>query len=142
MTFFKTSVLLTGLLLASPVLAESSASEQIVGFWQLRTPEGVVVSEDVFTSQIIFSETGVMSVQAMSPDPDAESAYMRVGYETYYGTYAVDEAAGTVTFTVESAIARDLIGQELERNVEVSENELTLTPTNPDESWSVTYERR
>lgn len=139
-----TAALIAGISITSmPALAQDgSASDRIVGFWQLRTPQGVVVSEEEFTSQIIFSQDGLMAVQAMSPDPDGESAYMRAGYEAYYGTYEVDEEAGTVTFTVESAIARDLIGQELERNMDVSENELTLTPTSPDEDWSVTYERR
>ncbi|KAA9005548.1 hypothetical protein [Histidinibacterium aquaticum] len=47
-----------------------------------------------------------------------------------------------VTFTVESAIARDLIGQELERTYEVADDRLTLEPTSADESWSVTYARR
>lgn len=144
MNFVKTAVLVAGLSAISlPAMAQDQApADQIVGFWQLRTPQGVVVTESEFTSQIIFSRDGIMAVQAMSPDPEGESAYMRAGYEAYYGTYEVDENAGTVTFTVESAIARDLIGQKLERNLEVSENELTLTPTNPAESWSVTYERR
>ncbi|HMQ94525.1 MAG TPA: lipocalin-like domain-containing protein [Amaricoccus sp.] len=144
MTFFRTAAITAGIGLAAPAFAQDqlSPAEQIVGFWQLRTPQGVVVTEDEFTSQIIFSDNGLMAVQAMSPDPEGESAYMRAGYEAYYGTYEVDEAAGTVTFAVESAIARDLIGQELERNLVVSENELTLTPTNPEETWSVTYERR
>ena len=144
MISLKTAVILAGLAIAAPGVAQaqSSPAEQIVGFWQLRTPQGVVVTEEAFTSQIIFSDDGLMAVQAMSPDPDGTSTYMRAGYEAYYGTYEVDAEAGTVTFTVESAIARDLIGRELERNLEVSADELTLTPTDPDESWRVTYERR
>ena len=138
-----TAALLAGVaLLPATASAQDAVADPIVGVWQLVTPEGAVVTQSQFTSQIIFSSDGTMAVQSMAPDPEATSPYMRSGYEAYYGTYAIDETAGTVTFSVESAIARDLIGQDLERTYEVADDRLTLEPTSPDESWSVTYARR
>lgn len=142
--YVKTAILVAGLFAVSmPALAaDSSPSDLLVGTWQLITPEGVVVTPSQFTSQIIFSKDGTMAVQSMAPDPEASSPYMRMGYEAYYGTYTVNEKAGTVTFKVESALARALIGQDLERFFKVSKDQLKLDPTNPEEAWSVTYQRR
>ena len=41
----------------------------------------------------------------------------------------------------EHAAARDLVGQELSRAYEVTDDTLVLTPTDPAETWRVTYER-
>ena len=43
--------------------------------------------------------------------------------------------------SVESSLARNLIGQELARNFEVNGDTLVLTPPNPAEGWRATYER-
>lgn len=83
-----------------------------------------------------------MSVQAMDPDPTLTTAYMRNGYEAFYGACKVNETAGTFVVTVQSALARDLIGQQLERNYVVTPSRLTLTPTDPEETWRVTYARQ
>lgn len=129
--------------LASPAMAqEQSSADLLHGVWQLLPPEGAAAEEPHFTGQIVFSEAGTMSVQAMDPDPTLTTPYMLNGYEAFYGTYVPNEANGTFVVTVKSALVRDLIGQELERAYEVTEDRLTLTPTDPAESWSVTYERQ
>jgi hypothetical protein len=63
------------------------------------------------------------------------------GYEAYYGDVAIDAADGTFEVTIESAAVRDLIGQTMTRNFEVSGDTLVLTPADPAEGWRVTYER-
>jgi hypothetical protein len=95
-----------------------------------------------FSGHVVFTDAGTMSVQAMNPDKAApDTAYTLGGYEAFYGPVTVDEAEGTFEVEVESAVARDLIGQSLTRNYEVSDDTLVLTPTDPSEGWRVTYER-
>lgn len=95
-----------------------------------------------YSGQIIFTNAGTMAVQAINPDADAEDTpYTSNGYEAFYGTVAVDKAAGRFTVTVRSSVVRDLIGQRLTRVFEVSRNRLVLTPTDPAEGWRVTYRR-
>ena len=126
-------------------LTESAASDPIVGEWTMTTlevgPEGVRQTVP-FSGQIIFTEAGTVAVQAMNPDVSApDTAYTLAGYEAFYGPVIVDESAGTFEIDVESAVARDLIGQSLTRNYDVSGDTLVLTPTDPSEVWRVTYER-
>jgi hypothetical protein len=63
------------------------------------------------------------------------------GYEAYYGTVTIHNAAKTFVMIVESLLVRDLIGQNLTRVFEVSGDTLVLTPTDPAEGWRATYER-
>ena len=117
----------------------------LVGEWRMTSLE--VGSEGdrqsvPYSGQIIFTESGTMSVQAMNPDRSApDTAYTVNGYEAFYGTVDVDRRAGTFTVTVQSSLARDLIGQELTRVFDVSARTLVLTPADPAEGWRVTYER-
>ena len=95
-----------------------------------------------YSGQITFTKSGSMSVQAMNPDTEApDTPYTVNGYEAFYGAVAVDRATGTFAVTIESSLARDLIGQRLTRVFEVSRNTLVLTPTDPAEGWRATYER-
>ena len=117
----------------------------LAGAWRMTSLE--VGTEDAlqpvpYSGQILFTRAGTMSVQAMNPDLDApDTAYTVDGYEAYYGDVAVDRATSTFTLTVESALARDLIGQQLTRVFDVSRTSLVLTPTDPTEGWRATYER-
>lgn len=143
MTYAKMAALvMTVATLAGPAVAqEQSPAELLKGVWRMLPADGVDTSKPYFTGEIVFTDAGTMSVQAIDPDPTLATAYMVNGYEAFYGDCVVDEAAGTFVVTVEAALGRDLIGQALERNFEVTEDRLTLTPTNPEETWRVTYER-
>lgn len=84
-----------------------------------------------------------MAVQAINPDLAApDTAYTVQGYESFYGPVSIDSDEGTFEVQVESAVARELIGQSLIRNYEVSNDTLVLTRTDPSEGWRVTYERQ
>ncbi len=134
---------------ATPALAQSEndPAQLLEGAWRMTSlergaPGGKLVEVD-FTGQIIFTDSGIVAVQAMnlSGEPPDDNPYSVAGYEAYYGQYTVNEDEGTVVFDVEASVVRDLIGQELERAFEVTEDQLVLTPTSPDENWRVTYER-
>ena len=95
-----------------------------------------------YSGQIIFTPAGTMAVQAMNPDVEApDSPYTVEGYEAFYGTVWVNREAGRFVVRVRSAAVRDLIGQRLRRNFEVSGDTLVLTPVDPAEGWRVTYKR-
>ena len=49
------------------------------------------------------------------------------GYVAYFGTYTVDEAAGTVTHAVEGSLFPNWEGQEQVRRYRLEGNRLTLT---------------
>jgi hypothetical protein len=130
---------------AAPALAQEDNSS-IIGAWrmtslQVANPDGRM-AEVPYSGQVIFSQGGTLSVQAMNPDPGAETTtYTMNGYEAYYGPVVIDDEDNTFAITVESSLVRDLIGQELERVFDVSEDQLVITPVNPEEGWRVTYER-
>ena len=146
MTFGQKFTVLTFLLtLAAPALAQDSLTE-LSGAWRMVSLESGTeagnLQEVPYSGEIVFTDAGTMSVQAMNPDADAApTPYTVNGYEAFYGPVAIDEEAKTLVVTVESALVRDLIGQDLKRAFEVSEDQLILTPTSPDEFWRVTYER-
>lgn len=131
---------------ATPVMAQGDVSP-LTGAWRMTTLEVPNASGQLatmpYSGQVIFTEGGTMAVQAMNPDAAApDSPYTLNGYEAFYGPVTVNEADGTFTVTIESAAVRAMIGQSFERAFEVSGDQLVLTPTNPEESWRVTYERQ
>ncbi|SFI32709.1 Lipocalin-like domain-containing protein [Streptosporangium canum] len=133
---------------ASPSTSSSAApssTSPLVGSWRMTSLEMGAAGKlqpVPYSGQIIFTESGGVSVQAMNPDANAaDTLYTRTGYEAYYGTYTVDETARTFTMTIRSSLVRDLIGQRLTRAFKVSGGTLVLTPTDASEGWRVTYER-
>jgi hypothetical protein len=133
------------LMTATLVFAQDSLS-LLSGAWRMTSLEVGTDASNLqavpYSGQIVFTDAGTMSVQAMNPDVNApDTAYTMNGYEAFYGSIVIDEEAQTFVVTVESSPIRDLIGQELERAFEVSEDQLVLTPTTPDEHWRVVYER-
>lgn len=95
-----------------------------------------------FGGQIIFTDAGTVAVQAQNPDRTApDTAYTVQGYEAFYGDATIDEDGASFSVEIESAAARDLIGQTLVRNFEVTDDTLVLTPVDASEGWRVTYER-
>ena len=151
------------LLVSAPASAQPSRADRgvgpLAGGWRMTSLEVGTegnLQRVPYSGQIIFTKSGTMSVQAMNPDTDApDTPYTMNGYEAFYGTVAVNRAAsrarrasgarpsrrGTFVVTVRSSLVRDLIGQRLTRNFEVSGDRLVLTPPDPAEGWRATYER-
>ncbi|WP_020112889.1 lipocalin-like domain-containing protein [Rhodococcus sp. 114MFTsu3.1] len=124
--------------------SEESNSDGLTGEWRMTSlevgTEGNMATVE-YSGQVIFTDD-TMSVQAMNPDTSAPDTPLTVqGYEAYYGDLTRDPDAGTLSVTVESAAARDLIGQTFDRNYEVDGDTLVLTPSDPAEGFRVTYER-
>jgi hypothetical protein len=137
------------LLASAPPIAQSSTRDRgmgrLVGEWRMTSLEVGTegnLQRVPYSGQIIFTKSGTMSVQAMNPDANApDTPYTRHGYEAFYGTVTVNNAAGTFVVTVQSSLVRDLVGQRLTRVFKVSRDRLVLTPTDPAEGWRATYKR-
>jgi hypothetical protein len=120
---------------------------RLAGAWRLASLEepdaGGSLRRVECTGSLVFTRDGRMAVQVMyrSPQPEGSSAYAKSGYEASFGTFDVDERARTFTFHVEGALVRSLIGRELPRIFELSEDRLVVTSTNPAEHWRVIWER-
>lgn len=142
-------LVLSSLMLTTiPAWAESVTGTKALfsGAWRMVSLEAGAVGGPLqpvkYSGQIVFTDAGTMSVQAMNPDPNAPATpYTINGYEATYGRFVVDEKKKTFVFSVESSLVRDLIGQHLERAFEISSDQLVLTPTNPQENWRVVYKR-
>ncbi|MGB3771898.1 MAG: hypothetical protein WBA00_12225 [Rhodococcus sp. (in: high G+C Gram-positive bacteria)] len=124
--------------------SDNTSSDGLTGEWRMTSLEVGTEGnlEPVpYSGQVIFTDD-TMSVQAMNPDTSAPDTPLTVqGYEAYYGDLTTDASAGTLSITVESAAARDVIGQTFNRNFEVDGDTLVLTPSDPAEGFRVTYER-
>ena len=124
-----------------------SAKEKLVGAWLLVSMEepgqdGKLTRITNRKGMLLYSRDGHMSVQLMLPksEPSLSNDYVKDGYEASFGIYEVDEAKHTVTHHVEGSITRGLIGKDLPRAFQFTEDGyLIIKSTRPDEHWSVTW---
>jgi hypothetical protein len=129
---------------------EESIKERFIGAWRLAwleepDVEGKAHRADC-TGMAVYTRDGHMSVQVMYRNPQTGGRggpvqYALGGYEASFGTYQINESASTFTFHVEGAMVRSLIGKDLPRVFELSDNQLIVKSTNPNEHWRVAWER-
>ena len=122
---------------------------QLVGAWRLlwleeQGADGAAHRADC-TGLLAFTGEGRMSVQVMYRYPQAGSPpgpvqYAQGGYEATFGRYAIDERSRQLTFHVEGALIRSLVGKDLTRLFELSGRQLIVRPASPNEHWSVAWE--
>jgi hypothetical protein len=117
---------------------------RLVGAWKLVSLEepgadGQVHRADC-TGMFVFTRDGKASVQVMYRTAQSGSSYAQGGYEASYGSYRVDDSS-SFTFHIDGALVRTLIGKDLKRRYEVSDDRLTVKPANPNEHWKVVWER-
>jgi hypothetical protein len=116
----------------------------LVGAWKLVSLEepgadGQVHRADC-TGMFVFTRDGKASVQVMYRTAQSGSSYAQGGYEASYGSYRVDDSS-SFTFHIDGALVRTLIGKDLKRRYQVSDDRLTVKPANPNEHWKVVWER-
>ncbi len=133
-------------------LAEGSVRQQLIGAWQLVSNEEMVngkLTKQDQTGILTYTSDGHMSVQIMDKLSDKNPSasrdggpvkYSANGYESYFGTYDVNEAAHSVTHHVQGALVRSLIGTDLTRIYTFSGKQLVLISSRPDESWRIVWE--
>lgn len=147
------SLFLSSLMLLSVGAAAQSAAvtpddnteirNRLVGAWKLTSLEEPgadgQVHRPVCNGMFVFTRDGKASVQVMYR-VQTGSAYAQGGYEASYGSYRIDSSS-TFTFHIDGALVRTLIGKDLKRGYEISNNRLIVKPTDPSEHWKVVWER-
>lgn len=148
------SLILLSVMLVSVVAAAQSAVDipdqksemrnRLVGAWRLvaleePSADGQVHRADC-TGMFVFTRDGKASVQVMYRTAQTGSAYAQGGYEASYGSYHIDSSS-TFTFHIDGALVRTLIGKDLKRGYEISDNRLIVKSTDPNEHWRVVWQR-
>jgi hypothetical protein len=130
----------------------NSATERIVGTWQLMTrtvsrADGTVIVDPVLgekpTGRLVYDASGTMMLQMMrtgrteaisNPASSEGKANSRVilGYDSYFGRYTVNEKAGTVTHHVEGSLFPEDLGDDWVRPFTLQGDALTLRLTGED----------
>ncbi len=123
-------------------------SAALIGTWELlsredRTPAGEPRLEPSLGSDpialLFFDRAGHFAAQFMKRNRTAAAAAevagatggpnnsrARGGYDAYFGTYTVDEAAGTVATLLTGALSQENVGQVFVRHMSVAGDELTI----------------
>jgi len=152
-TQMKSLLWLSVVLLCAGVAAQSVSgtrdrntviSNRLIGAWKLVSLEepsadGHVHRADC-TGMFVFTRDGKASVQVMYRTAQSGSTYAQGGYEASYGSYRIDDSS-TLTFHVDGALVRALIGKDLKRRYEISSNRLIVKSTDANEHWTVVWER-
>jgi hypothetical protein len=126
---------------------DGPGNEKLVGAWRLVSlegpgPDGKMTRTTDIKGMLLYTRDGHMSVQLMYPKSASEltNDYVKDGYEASFGSYDVDERAHTVTHHVQGSITDGLVGRDLPRAFQISDGQLTIKSTRPDEHWSVIWE--
>lgn len=124
----------------------SGARAQMVGAWLLQTrmvrsSSGEALQDPVLGPQpigrLVYDASGVMMLTMMRQgrtEPisaplnleDAKNPRVILGYDAYFGTYSVDEAAGTVTHRVEGSLFPEDLGKDFTRSFTIAGDTFTL----------------
>jgi hypothetical protein len=148
-------------LLASAFAACSTSSgntarDKIVGSWELQSrtvtrASGEVINDPVLgerpIGRLFYSASGHMALQMMRQgrpqaitEPPAQenapNARIVLGYDAYFGTFAIDAAAGTVTHHIEGSLFPEDLGRDFVRRFRVDGDtfELSFASPSPDGS--------
>jgi lipocalin-like protein len=127
--------------------ARAGAREQIVGAWRLesrtvRASSGETLLDPVLGQQpigrLVYDASGHMMLAMMRRDrtqaisvpsrpEDAKNPRIVLGYDTYFGTFTVNDAAGTITHHVEGSLFPEDLGKEFTRRFRVDGERFTLS---------------
>jgi hypothetical protein len=124
---------------------------RMLGAWELqsrtvRRSTGEVVLDPVLgqqpTGRLIYEGSGRMALQMMRqgraraisqpaiPD-EATNARIVLGYDAYFGTFTVDEAAGTVTHHVQGSLFPEDLGKDFTREFRIDGDTFELSFASP-----------
>jgi lipocalin-like protein len=120
--------------------------ERILGAWRLesrtvRKAGGEILRDPVLggepAGRLFYDASGHMSLQMMRQDrkdaigtppnaQDAKNPRVILGYDSYFGTFRLNDAAGTVIHHVEGSLFPEDLGKDFERLLTVDGDRLTL----------------
>lgn len=141
------ATVVTSLSLLSTAFAEDIHSailgSWILSEWSVTGQNGSVVYPYGPNAEgmIIYTDDGHMAVQLANPDAKAEEvSRIEDRYFAYFGTYTIDEAAGTVTHTLEGSLTPSWVGTEQVRAYQLTDQKklklIALIP--PDDALAET----
>jgi hypothetical protein len=145
-------VAIAGLVAVQPVRSQATSPgsdrERLIGAWHLEhidSPGTDGKVSDTPQPMGIYTRDGHMSVQLMYPASASSlsNEYVRNGYEASFGSYTIDERTHTLTHHVQGSVTGDaLIGRDLPRVYTLTDDgRLIIRSANPEEHWSVTWQR-
>jgi hypothetical protein len=125
-----------------------NARARILGAWQLesrtvRTRSGEIV-DPVLGKQplgrLFYDASGRMSLQMMRQErahaitrpanpQDADNQRVVLGYDAYFGTFELNESAGTITHHVEGSLFPEDLGKDFVRSFSIDGDTFTLSFT-------------
>ena len=135
-----------GFIGCAEVHGKESARQRIAGVWRLesrtvRKANGEVVLDPVLgkspSGRLFYDAGGNMSLQMMRQDrsepisvrsnPDeAKNPRIVLGYDSYFGTFDVNEAEGTITHHVEGSLFPEDLGKDFKRFFTIDGDAFTL----------------
>ena len=135
-----------------------AAAQRVVGAWRLETrtvrrADGTVLADPVLgdrpLGRLYYDASGVMMLQMMrqgraaaigkpSSPRDAANPRVVLGYDAYFGTYTVDERAGTITHRVEGSLFPEDLGKDFVRGFTLDGDTLTLKFTSTADASEIT----
>ncbi len=123
--------------------------ERLIGSWRLLKIDSPIVDGQpqlpLPIGLLIFTTDGRQAVQLMYPKEAStlNNKFVHDGYEASFGTFEMTEATHILRYHPIASATRDaLVGtDELLRPAFPDARHLVMRPADPDEHWSVTWER-
>jgi hypothetical protein len=134
--------------LSGPAAAQGSRDTRarMLGAWRLESRTvskggGETVRDPVLgatpAGRLFYDASGHISLQMMRQDrreaisapsnaQEARNARIVLGYDSYFGTFRLNDAAGTVIHRVEGSLFPEDLGKDFERKLTVEGDRLTL----------------
>jgi hypothetical protein len=139
------------LLTACAPATRHTPRDEMLGAWDLRSrtvknATGEVIADPILgvkpIGRLYYDGSGRMGLQMMRegrpgaitvPDDAEQAGNARIvlGYDSYFGTFAVDEAAGTVTHHVEGSLFPEDLGKDFTRRFRLDGDTFELSFTSP-----------
>jgi hypothetical protein len=141
-----------------PTQPVAGIAQRLAGAWQLeartvRRGDGALLTDPVLGAspfgRLFYDVSGVMMLQMMrlgrtaaiaprTNAPDDTNPRVVLGYDAYFGRYAVDERAGTITHHVEGSLFPEDLGKDFVRRFTLDGDALTLRFTSTADRAEVT----
>ena len=120
----------------------------VVGTWQLvriDSPgaDGKPSNTEQPAGMLIYTRDGHASVQLMYPQTSLSNEFVHDGYEATFGAYDVDETKQLLTYHIQGSATREkLAGKSETLHYQLPDDRhMIIRPVQPDQHWSVTWER-